>query len=407
MQAGARCPAIEVACWSYFPNQLAPTPFYGELSVNDQNPVVIDLFCGAGGLSLGAARAGFRVLGGIDSDIHALGAHTKNFPESFHMFGDISKLTGSAVKSLFKPPPGSVLGVIGGPPCQGFSNIGKRNQNDPRNDLFVDFFRLVREIEPAFFLAENVPGILGANCSSVVERATSLVRDKFRVLDPIMVSADAFGAPTTRTRVFFIGYIPDHTGELTQTSFRPPKMAEVVRVKEALEGLPLFVDPSWQKEPDGWRVSMSHGVGYFSCRLHRHVPKGVGDPVALRRLETECKASGTLGTRHSPSVSKRYASLKPGERDRISKTRRLELEGFCPTLRAGTGPDRGSYQAVRPIHPVVGRVITPREAARLQGFPDWFIFSPSKWHSFRQIGSSVSPIVAERLMGAIRQAAGF
>ena len=142
--------------------------------------------------------------------------------------------------------------------------------------------------------------------------------------------------------------------------------------------------------------------GYYSSRLHGHVPDGVGDPIALHRLETECRSSGNLGTRHSRRVSKRYDALKPGQRDSVSKAQRLDPEGFCPTLRAGTGPDLGSYQAVRPIHPTVPRVITPREAARLQGFPDWFTFSPSKWHSFRQIGSSVSPIVAERLLSVVR-----
>jgi len=80
------------------------------------------------------------------------------------------------------------------------------------------------------------------------------------------------------------------------------------------------------------------------------------------------------------------------------------LNGFCPTLRAGTGPEKGSYQAVRPLHPTENRVITPREAARLQGFPDWFQFSPTKWHSFRQIGNSVSPILSERIFAVIRKA---
>ena len=388
------------------PDPIVEAPFEEAGKVKDYNPLVIDLFCGAGGLSLGAARAGFSMIGGIDNDVHALCAHAKNFPKTFHLREDVTELTGTAVLSLVEPPDGSLLGVIGGPPCQGFSNIGKRNLDDPRNGHFIDFFRLVNEIEPAFFLAENVPGILRQNYSAVVERALSLVSDKFRVLDPVVVAADAFGAPTTRTRVFFIGYNPDRMGHLTEAVFQAPTNAELVRVKDALEGLPVVVDPFWQKEPDGWQVSMCHGRGHFSSRLHGHIPKNVGDPTALRRLKTECKSSGTLGTKHSPPVSVRYAGLKPGEVDRISKSRRLDLDGFCPTLRAGTGPDLGSYQAVRPIHPTAGRVITPREAARLQGFPDWFTFSPSKWHSFRQIGSSVSPIVAEHLMAVIRQACG-
>jgi DNA (cytosine-5)-methyltransferase 1 len=83
------------------------------------------------------------------------------------------------------------------------------------------------------------------------------------------------------------------------------------------------------------------------------------------------------------------------------KAKKLSPTGFCPTLRAGTGSDKGSYQAVRPIHYATNRVITPREAARLQGFPDWFVFHRTKWHSFRQIGNSVSPLLAEQLLKVI------
>ena len=363
---------------------------------------MIDLFSGVGGLSLGAARAGFAVKGGVDTDPHALKAHGINFPRAYHLLADVSELAGDYVRSAFgigKDPP---TGVIGGPPCQGFSNIGRRNRDDVRNHLFLDFFRLVREIEPAFYLAENVPGIMHPQNVAIREMATALVSHKYRVLDPIFVRGNDFGAPTTRTRVFFVGYIPDRVGGFTEECFLPPEKIEEVRVKDALRGLPIIVDRSWQSEADGWQVSQALGQGPYSCRLHGHIPQNVGDPIAIHRLKTECKASGTLGTRHSPAVARRYAALGSGERDRISKSCRLDLEGFCPTLRSGTGPERGSYQAVRPIHPTMARVITPREAARLQGFPDWFTFSPTKWHSFRQIGGSVSPIIAERLMSAIR-----
>ena len=119
------------------------------------------------------------------------------------------------------------------------------------------------------------------------------------------------------------------------------------------------------------------------------------------------KFQASWGTAHSLEVAKRYAKTKCGKYDSISKSYRLDPDGFCPTLRAGTGPDQGSFQAVRPIHPTEARVITPREAARLQGFPDWFQFSPTKWHSFRQIGNSVSPILAERILSVIAKSLGI
>ena len=99
----------------------------------------------------------------------------------------------------------------------------------------------------------------------------------------------------------------------------------------------------------------------------------------------------------------RFAETKPGKREPISRTVRLDPNGLCNTLRAGTGRDHGAHQALRPIHPTEDRVITPREAARLQGFPDWFQFHPTKWHSFQQIGNSVSPIVAERILLVVKK----
>jgi DNA (cytosine-5)-methyltransferase 1 len=138
--------------------------------------------------------------------------------------------------------------------------------------------------------------------------------------------------------------------------------------------------------------------------LHGHVPNGVGDLLAIERLKTEGKASGSLGTVHSKDVANRYSKIECGKSDSVSKSIRLDPNGFCPTIRAGTDRTRGSFQAVRPLHPTENRVITPREAARLQGFPDWFQFSPTKWHSFRQIGNSVSPILAEHILTVINNA---
>jgi DNA (cytosine-5)-methyltransferase 1 len=115
-----------------------------------------------------------------------------------------------------------------------------------------------------------------------------------------------------------------------------------------------------------------------------------------RRLFT-----GHRRTVHAKETINRFAAVKPGERDDVGKHARLAWNAQCPTLRAGTGSDRGSYQSVRPIHPSETRVITVREAARLQGFPDGFVFHPTVWHSFRMIGNSVSPIIAKALLSII------
>lgn len=130
-------------------------------------------------------------------------------------------------------------------------------------------------------------------------------------------------------------------------------------------------------------------------------PCGLGSKLAVEKLNQGI-VSGNYETKHTNLVAQRYASIKPGKSDKISKSKRLEWEGFCPTLRAGTGSDRGSYQAVRPLHPKMGRVITVREAARLQGFPDWFLFHPTKWHSSRMIGNSVPPLLSQAILKILK-----
>ena len=230
------------------------------------------------------------------------------------------------------------------------------------------------------------------------------VEDEYVVLPPIVMKASDFGAPTTRTRVFFIGYRKDEMEDLTVDDFNPVLETETVLVRDAFEGLPVAVSPNWQSEKDSWQVVESQGTSNFSSRLHEHIPAGVGNPDAKQKLKDDKLVSGFLGTRHSPEIAARYAGIEQGKSDPVSRSYKLAPGGFCPTLRAGTGSDHGSFQAVRPLHPTEPRVITPREAARLQGFPDWFQFSPTKWHSFRQIGSSVSPILAEQILLVLHKA---
>ena len=117
----------------------------------------------------------------------------------------------------------------------------------------------------------------------------------------------------------------------------------------------------------------------------------------LKQLK-RCYVSGVSETIHSSDTIKRFAATPQGKTESVSRCPRLTWDAPCKTLRAGTGKDKGSYQSVRPIHPERPRVITVREAARLQGFPDWFLFHKTKWHSFRMIGNSVSPRLSETLL---------
>ncbi len=364
---------------------------------------VIDLFAGVGGLSLGAARAGFKVAAAVEVDPRASAYHAINFPKSKHIQEDVAGLTGQSLLAQVGLRVGQLAGLIGGPPCQGFSSIGLRSESDPRNELLIHFFRMVSETRPAFFVAENVPGLIHSRNKAVVDRALSKVPSNYIVLPPLLMQASDYGAPTKRKRVFFIGYDPDRFSKGLDNDFisAPDVNFENITVARALTGLPIL-RKNWLSEEQGWRrVSTGANEGEFERRLRGHVPDGVGHGPSLSRLASASEVSGFLATVHTPESEARFRRLKPGKSDPVSKCARLDPKGYCPTLRAGTGPERGSYQAIRPIHPMAPRVICPREAARLQGFPDWFQFHPTKWHSFRQIGNSVSPILSEHLMSRI------
>jgi DNA (cytosine-5)-methyltransferase 1 len=364
-------------------------------------PTVIDLFAGVGGISLGAVRAGFQLSLAVEWDEKALAAHRLNFPNSNHLCADVAELTCDEILEAAGLCEGQLDGMVGGPPCQGFSPMGHRDVNDPRNHLFVKFFELVAECRPKFYVAENVLGILDEQYDEIRKTALEMVKTDYETLPPIKLKASDFGAPTVRERVFFIGYLKDHVDAIGVEMFDALKVDTPISVSRALQGLP-DVDCEWQEEHQSWQcIKPLKDPELFSIYADG-IPEGVGDPDSVALYQNAALISGCFGTRHSPEVAERYANLEPGEKDPISKSVRLKVDGLCPTLRAGTGPDRGSFQAVRPIHPTEPRVIFPREAARLQGFPDWFQFDGTKWHSFRQIGNSVSPIVAQAILNLIR-----
>ena len=373
-------------------------------------PAVIDLFAGAGGLSLGAYRAGFEVCVAVEKEEHAIASHIANFPKTTHIQQDIMTLSGADILRLANISNNDLVGIIGGPPCQGFSNIGQGNVNDIRNRLFIKFFELVEELRPVFFLAENVPGIMNEKYDAIRQEAFSHLQEYTR-LEPIEIIASDYGAPTTRKRIFFIGYRNDSKiSTFTKEDIESKKVpkAQQTIVKQALEGLPdhiIYRDnaPHTRKIIKAYLNGKRTQSNFFYERVTSLIPPNVGTPNYIKIYQENHLVNGCIPTKHSADVAKRYASLAYGKQDKISKSTKLKPNGFCPTLRAGTGPDKGSYQAVRPIHYKHPRVITPREAARLQGFPDWYQLPETIWHSFRQIGNSVSPIAAEQVLSAIYQ----
>lgn len=353
------------------------------------NGKVIDLFCGAGGLSLGAHFAGFKTALAVDIDAKLTSSFSENFPGVRLLQKDISQLSGRFLLDQAGLKRKEVSGIIGGPPCQGFSLMGRRDVTDPRNALIGHFFRLVGEIKPNFFVMENVPGILIGTAREALDDLIDGIKG-YEIFGPMRVNASDFGAATNRERVIVIGI---RKGQISQTELDLQKAAEKSFVRSAIWDLPEPIDEGW-----GIYRPVSKISSYATRARKVHARLGA---TLFKQAMWAGRVSGLQPTLHTPEVRLRFSLVLPGTTDAVSRCPRLTWDALAPTLRAGTGPDHGSFQSIRPIHPDHDRVITVREAARLQGFPDWFKFHDTKWHSFRMIGNSVSPFMSEALLKAV------
>lgn len=342
----------------------------------------IDLFCGTGGFSRGAQDTTFEIVAAFDIDPNLTSSHKYNFPDVKLYLKDVSDLTEEWLRENISS---EIDLVYGGPPCQGFSMIGKRDADDDRRTLLDHFFRVVSILKPAAFVMENVEGLLYTEAKEVLDHALRWVEDGYTVLKPKVFDASEFGAATKRRRAFVVGYDPDRCGPIDWSDFEAMK-APATTVQQALAGLkgPKKLDET-EDGFDLWRIRGNAAISKYALKLQSE----------------DRTFTGNRRTKHLPRVVRRFSKIEQGGFDPIGKYPRLKWAGQCPTLRAGTGADHGSHQAVRPIHPDEHRVITVREAARLQGFPDDHRFNPTIWHSFRQVGNSVSPIIAKAILSVV------
>ena len=344
---------------------------------------IVDLFSGCGGFSLGARNAGFDLALSFDIDPILTSSYKMNFPRANLILGDVGKLSGEGCVTMAG---GKVDGIIGGPPCQGFSSIGKRLESDPRRNLLTHFFRVVSEAQPKFFVMENVKGVIQSHSFRLLEKSLEIVRSDFDVTEPMVLDAAEFGAATKRPRVFVFGFRRDlnlyfSDKNLSRYRRRP------TTVKEAISDLSGATSLGFDDQGfDVWKLKKLSRLSRYARDLR----------------SATAQFTGNASTKHTDAVRNRFSLVEQGKVDKVGRHPRLSWSGQSPTLRAGTGSDRGSFQSLRPIHPEESRVITVREAARLQGFPDEFRFHPTVWHSFRMIGNSVAPTLATAALSAVR-----
>jgi len=363
---------------------------------NANRPTAIDLFSGAGGLSLGFEQAGFDIISAIEIDpIHAA-VHKFNFQNCNIICRDIIDLTGDDLCLN-----NEIDVLIGGPPCQGFSLIGKRDIDDPRNSLVAQFFRIVKEVRPKYFVMENVQGLTVGYAKKYLEEMISQIElFDYRIVKPYKVlNAKDYGVPQSRQRLFLLGYRND------QIELRyPEKQGDTPTVNDAIGDLPN-IDSFHELLESDKLIYPLNPVSKYAKKLHGSVL----DPFdfSYPRKWKNNTLTGCLRTQHTEKSISRFMATEEGAVEPISRFLKLDPSGICNTLRAGTDRSRGAYTSPRPIHPRDNRCISVREAQRLHSYPDWFRMHSTKWHGFREVGNSVPPLLAKAVASQIVEALGI
>ena len=379
-------------------------------------PRAVSLFSGAGGFCEGVRLAGFKVVCAVESDAAACETHTANFKDVALFKGDIKRFLRDEQAGI--PGREQLLDagidlVYGGPPCQGFSQIGPRKRDDPRNRLYNEFVRVVRELQPAVFVMENVPNMMAMDGGHFRTKILSAFqRAGYKRTAIIPAVASDFGVPQHRRRIFVFGLkdglsFKQNFENALEELLAEEKVRRVVTVSEAISDLPARVSADDQPiayPPKGSRkysafqrlMRLDFGTSLLSAaekragsrpdRLHNHHTKGI---EARRKKIIKSIRPGANGDSLSPKV---------WNGTRGHKWRRLDPKQPSYTILAQMHRDLSEW-----IHPRHDRWITVREAARLQSFHDGFIFHGSEWQQLKQVGNAVPPLMALAIARAAKQ----
>jgi DNA (cytosine-5)-methyltransferase 1 len=371
--------------------------------------IAVDLFSGAGGATLGLLNAGFDVRLCSDMAESCEATHRANFPEIAFIREDIHRLTGADIQKEAGIGKGELDLLIGGPPCQGFSIIGQRQLWDPRNSLFREFMRIAVELEPKAIVIENVPGLATLEKGAALAAMGAAFRQAGYRVDCAELLAAQYGVPQMRWRMFFVGWrndmerrggFPQPThgragiGDLVPNRTVPPELTQgFVTIREAIGDLP------------------SVEAGAFATMYER-------EAEGLYQMAMRADAPARIRNHYAPRLSaqnlERIRQLRPGEdwrtlplellpgsmrralrKDHTRRFRRMRWDGIARSIITRfRDPKSGEY-----IHPDQHRTITIREAARIQSFPDWFVFEASNSEQYDQVGNAVPPLLA-RAVGA-------
>lgn len=375
-------------------------------------PIGIDLFAGVGGLSLGFEQAGFDVAAAVEIDpVHAA-AHKFNFPACTVIPKSVIGLSGAEIRERAGLGTETVDVVFGGAPCQGFSLIGQRAIDDPRNQLVKEFVRIVEELDATYFVFENVKGLTVGKHRKFLEEIIGEFEDAGYSVqkDWQVLNASRFGVPQERERLFLLGAkrghsLPKYPEKRTHAAGKTNGgLPAGPSCEDALGDLPEAEQFASLFESDEVKTNR-WGEPSAYARKMRCLDNDAWHYGYVREWDPSILTS-SLRTRHTDISRRRFSETEPGSVEPISRFFKLSGDGVSNTLRAGTDSARGAFTSPRPIHYKNSRCVTVREMARLHGFPDWFRFHETKWHGGRQIGNSVPPPLAFAVATEIVEALG-
>ena len=362
---------------------------------------IIDLFAGCGGLSLGFEMAGFDIPLAIEKDEWASETYRKNHPLTKVLTADITQIID--LENLIEKKDLPIDGIIGGPPCQGFSLSGNRDKNDPRNSLFMEFVRFVKFFKPKFFVMENVTGILSMKTKdnkNVKDLILSEYDSAGYNVKICKLNAAEYGVPQSRLRIVFIGIRKDLPFNEDKIGPIPFLFGEdQITIEQAIMDLPQiesgkgeeFIEYSQEPKSDYQQWARNNSQGVYNHIAMRHTKR------LIERFKNIHFGESVA------DVDKCHQQRKRGDASKISG-KVFSQNNMRPYPNKPSPTIPASFQS-NFIHPFLNRNFTAREGARLQSFPDTYIFCGKRttmsWEKnlsqYQQIGNAVPPVLGKAI----------
>jgi len=371
----------------------------------DRRLTAIDLFSGAGGITLGLLNAGFDVLFTSDISGPCAASHIRNLPDVPFVRADLRELSGTDILRRTGLRSGELDLLIGGPPCQGFSILGQRMFDDPRNRLFNEFIRVAGALRPRVAVIENVPGLATLHKGVLLREIGSAFKALGYHVDCAELLAAQYGVPQMRWRMFFVAWrsdlgirsagfpLPTH-GMLGIGDLVPNRTVTTEQSRGFLTVRDAISDLGVIGSGEHGTAYASRAVTAFQKAMRLHAGSSVANhyapklaPQNLRRIEA---LSPGQDWRDLPRELLPFGMQRALRKDHTRRFRRMTWDGVARSIITRfRDPKSGEY-----IHPEQTRTISIREAARIQSFPDWFVFEGGYTDQYDQVGNAVPPLLA-------------